>query len=71
MKFDNFSLLYYNKDMSMIRGLKFTVKGSDKSGHHGHAGRPGSVGGSAPKGGGDDVAVSKAAKELLKENLYK
>ncbi len=55
----------------MIRGLKFTVKGSDKSGHHGHAGRPGSVGGSAPKGGGDDVAVSKAAKELLKENLYK
>ena len=32
----------------MIRGLKFTVKGSDKSGHHGHAGRPGSVGGSAP-----------------------
>ena len=33
----------------MIRGLKFTkFKGSEHSGYHGHAGRPGSVGGSAP-----------------------
>ena len=34
----------------MIRGLRFTTKGSERSGHHGHAGRPGSVGGSAPSG---------------------
>ena len=31
----------------MIRGLKFTTKGGEGSGHHGHAGRPGQVGGSA------------------------
>lgn len=37
---------------TMIRGLKFTkFKGSEESGHHGHAGRPGSVGGSAPGSG--------------------
>ena len=40
-----------------IRGLRFTHKsirlmGGEHSGHHGHAGRPGSVGGSAPGGGG-------------------
>jgi len=34
----------------MIRGLKFTTKGGPGSGNIGHAGRPGSVGGSAPKG---------------------
>ena len=28
------------------------IKGSASSGHFGHAGRPGKVGGSAPKGGG-------------------
>ena len=32
----------------MIRGLKFTTKGGPGSGNIGHAGRPGSVGGSAP-----------------------
>ena len=41
--------------MMEIRGLKFTHKsiklmGGEGSGHHGHTGRPGSVGGSAPKG---------------------
>ena len=39
-----------------IRGLKFTHKsirlmGGEGSGYHGHAGRPGSVGGSAPSSG--------------------
>jgi len=39
----------------IIQGLKFTHKsiqfmGGEHSGHHGHAGRPGSVGGSAPSG---------------------
>lgn len=33
--------------MAEIRGLKFTTKGGPGSGHHGHAGRPGSIGGSA------------------------
>ena len=38
-----------------IQGLKFTQKGiaymgGEGSGHHGHAGRPGSVGGSISKG---------------------
>jgi len=34
--------------MAKIRGLKFTkIKGGPGSGHHGHAGRPGQVGGSA------------------------
>ena len=36
----------------MIRGLKFTTKGGPGSGNIGHAGRPGSVGGSAPSKGG-------------------
>ena len=40
-----------------IRGLRFThktisLKGGEGSGHHGHAGIPGQVGGSAPGGGG-------------------
>jgi len=35
--------------MIQIRGLQFTkLKGGEGSGFHGHAGRPGSVGGSAP-----------------------
>ena len=39
-----------------IKGLKFTHKsirlmGGERSGHHGHAGRPGSVGGSTPSSG--------------------
>lgn len=37
----------------MIRGLRFTIKGGEHSGHHGHAGRPGFVGGSIPGGGGN------------------
>jgi len=32
----------------MIRGLRFTTKGGERSGHHGHAGVPGQLGGSAP-----------------------
>jgi len=35
----------------VIRGLRFTTKGGPGSGNVGHAGRPGSVGGSAPGGG--------------------
>jgi len=39
--------------MIQIRGLQFTkLKGGEGSGFHGHAGRPGSVGGSAPNGKG-------------------
>ena len=61
----------------MIRGLKFTVKGSDKSGHHGHAGRPGSVGGSAPAGfgslsapvGGEGEEGNLKANEMLNDTL--
>ena len=30
--------------------VKFTYKGGHGSGHHGHAGRPGKVGGSLPQG---------------------
>ncbi len=44
----------------MIRGLRFTTKGSERSGHHGHTGRPGSVGGSAP-GGGHHTAAGISA----------
>jgi len=36
----------------MIRGLRFTTKGGPGSGNFGHAGRPGSVGGSAASSGG-------------------
>ncbi len=32
--------------------VRITFMGGEHSGHHGHAGRPGSVGGSAPKGSG-------------------
>ena len=42
----------------IIQGLKFTTKGGPDSGHYGHAGRPGSVGGSAP-GGWRAVPVEK------------
>jgi len=42
----------------MIRGLRFTTKGGPGSGHHGHAGRPGSVGGSAPSGEIGDLDIS-------------
>lgn len=45
----------------MIRGLRFTkLKGSEYSGHHGHAGRPGQVGGSVGAGGsfGGDVSFA-------------
>lgn len=45
---------------TMIRGLKFTTKGSERSGNYGHAGRPGSVGGSAP-GGGHHTAAGVVA----------
>jgi len=40
----------------MIRGLRFTTKGGPGSGHHGHSGVPGKVGGSAP-GGGSSIGV--------------
>lgn len=39
-----------------IQGLKFTKhKGGPGSGHHGHGGRPGQVGGSAPGGAGVQI----------------
>lgn len=44
---------------------KLTIeKGGPGSGHHGHAGRPGKVGGSAPSklGGGPDADFERAAK---------
>lgn len=34
--------------MAQVRGLKFTIKGGPGSGHRGHAGRPGQIGGSTP-----------------------
>ena len=40
----------------MIKGLRFTVKGGPGSGHHGHAGVPGKVGGSAAGGRGSLAA---------------
>lgn len=48
--------------MPDIKGLKFTQKGiaymgGEGSGHHGHAGRPGSVGGSVAGGGGPTPAT--------------
>jgi len=51
----------------MIKGLKFThksirLKGGEGSGHRGHAGRPGSVGGSAP-GGSTGVSSSSTGNE--------
>ena len=53
--------------MANIKGLKFTEKviyeiavmGGPGSGHHGHGGRPGSVGGSAPGGGIVRVSLSE------------
>ena len=52
----------------MIRGLKFTTKGSEYSGHHGHAGRPGSVGGSAPSFTHTDLGkVNKAFLQYFEE----
>ena len=47
-----------------IQGLKFTQKGiaymgGEGSGHHGHSGRPGSVGGSAPSSGDIEPTLSE------------
>jgi len=47
----------------MIRGLKFTTKGGSGSGHHGHAGRPGSIGGSAP-GGVGSVSIGEVSEHI-------
>lgn len=48
--------------MAKIRGLKFTkIKGGPGSGHHGHAGRPGQLGGSAP---GDAAAGAVGRGQL-------
>lgn len=56
----------------MIRGLKFTkTKGGPGSGHHGHAGRPGLVGGSMPPGGGGFVSAHTARLARLHETLPK
>ena len=50
----------------MIRGLRFTkFKGSEYSGHHGHSGIPGQVGGSAPSG----QALAGALSNVGIENL--
>ena len=46
--------------MVTVRDLKFTIKGSKYSGNYGHAGRPGSVGGSAPGGGHHTTAGASA-----------
>jgi len=48
----------------MIRGLRFTIKGGPGSGHHGHSGVPGSVGGSAPGGRG-----GLTAPEVIHEGI--
>ncbi len=53
----------------MIKGLRFTVKGGKGSGNFGHAGRPGSVGGSTS--GGRHLlrgeAIGRAAVEALEQ----
>ena len=49
----------------MIRGLRFTTKGGPDSGHHGHAGRPGSVGGSAL--GGEVISAMQEFEDRLKK----
>lgn len=51
--------------MKEIRGLKFTYKGGPESGHHGHAGVPGQLGGSAP-GGGSSI-TSPQRDEIVRE----
>jgi len=54
----------------MIRGLKFTTKGGPGSGHHGHSGIPGQVGGSAPGGGSNySLQVSKTKEDAVREAL--
>jgi len=45
----------------MIRGLRFTTKGGPGSGHHGHAGIPGQVGGSAAGSGGGNMGGGNVA----------
>jgi hypothetical protein len=40
------------KEYNIVTKLKVKLKGGPGSGHHGHAGRPGKVGGSTPSGGG-------------------
>ena len=60
-----------------IKGLKFTHKsirlmGGPGSGYHGHAGRPGSIGGSAPSGSSPSyvqVVMDKAAPYLQPEDI--
>ena len=54
-----------------IRGLKYTHKsirlmGGEGSGFHGHSGRPGSVGGSAPSGEGSVVTLTQRG-EILRQ----
>lgn len=50
--------------MAKVRGLKFTkTKGGPGSGHHGHAGRPGQVGGSVS---GGDAITWTAIQEVKK-----
>ncbi len=44
-----------------IRGLRFTYKGGEHSGHHGHAGRPGSVGGSMPRSATGFIGIATGA----------
>jgi len=57
--------------MIEIKGLKFTYKGGPGSGHHGHAGRPGQVGGSASGRRGRTYSsgeiADKTGEQLLKE----
>jgi len=59
----------------MIRGLRFTqrsYKGGPGSGHHGHAGIPGQVGGSVPGGQGDLTALTgnKGADGSFKAEIW-
>ncbi len=52
----------------MIKGLRFTVKGGKGSGNFGHAGRPGSVGGST-SGGGRSTEITHAQGVLAARRL--
>ena len=68
--------------MPDIRGLRFTQKGirlmgGPGSGHHGHTGRPGSVGGSTSKGlamlmsNADWNGLSSVQKEMLTDDILR
>lgn len=55
--------------MSKIR-FNFVLKGGKGSGHHGHAGRPGQVGGSVPEGEGGGGGEGEAPQRTRPEGSY-